>query len=300
MAFNTTSLLTRIRLKGRLSSSDADYTDANLLDLADQALVSHVYPLVKGTNGDYYLTHEDISLTSGRNNYPIPNRAYQNTIESIHHLNSDKTAKDYIEYGAYRDIDIGLSGTPVKHTIDDDEIHLFATPSVTGEYLRVRYFYTPSALVATTACMLITGGTDTGVLTGNAPSGWSTANSFDIVSGTSPFSLIHADLTASAVSAGVSVTFTLSDLDTNRLGTGVYYVTLADQTCFPMAPKELHHTLADLTACTVFSHIGDELWQAELTSTLAVLRNQVKSIVPRKHSENKPWVRRYSPLRCRV
>ena len=145
--------------------------------------------------------------------------------------------------------------------------------------------------------MLITGGVDTGVLTGVSLAGWTTALKYDIVAGESPFSIIHADLTATAVNAGTSITFTLSDLDTDRLGSGVYYVTLAGETCFPMIPKECHNVAFDMVIAKIRDETGDEGFKQKYQTNARKLAGLINAIVPRKETETRPNVNKGSLFR---
>jgi hypothetical protein len=142
--------------------------------------------------------------------------------------------------------------------------------------------------------MLITGGVATGVLTGSAPATWTTGLSYDIVSAKSPFSLLHADLTATAVVSATSITFSTDDIDTTRLATGTYYVCEAGETCFPMIPKSLHYTAADLVVARIRDEIGDEGFGQKIQVAEAILQKQIAAMFPRKQTHQKPSVNRNS------
>ena len=280
-----------------MPSDDETYTDAVILDMLDAVIHTEGVPSILGLKSDYWKTYEDIAVTANRTKYPIPTRSSLNRIFEVEYLNSDKTDKQTLEYKHQRDMDPSSTGEPYAHDLRDDCVLVYPKPSSTTGYIRIHYHYIPSNLVATTACMEITGGVDTGVLTGSAVTGWTTALSYDIVAAESPFSLIHAGLTASAVSAGVSITFTLTDLDTNRLGTGTYYVTQAKQTCFPMLPQSLHYTACDLVVARIREETGDEGFGQKMGMSSETLRKQTNAIFPRKETENKPSVHRKSLYR---
>lgn len=293
MSYDTTALLTRVRLYAGLSGDEANYTDAVLLDLCTRALAEEISPKILARNGDYYLTYKDIAVTVGRNKYPIPYRATLGKIHSVYLLSSAKTSDLLLPLTDQRLVGIQTSGSPNRHTIVDNSIVLNELPSVTG-YLRLYYPYTPSDLVATTACMVVTSRT-AGKLNGTPPAAWTTGDRFDVISGVTPFEMIHSYFTASSVATGV--TFTEADLDTDRLDDDcTFYVTLAGESCFPTIPRDLHFVLADLAACPVLHTMGDEGWKDRYATAHKSLDNLVNALIVRKETEHKPTINEFSFL----
>lgn len=294
MSFDTTALLSRWRLRSVLDGTETDWTDAIGLDLCDAVTSKKITPRILARNADYYVRYQDIAVTANRHKYPIPSRAYLGKIHSLYLLNSSKTQVDLLPYTDQRLIGLQNTGAPINHMITDNSIVLGTIPSTTG-YLRVYYPYRPSLLVATTAVMEVTSRT-AGKLNGTPPGAWSTNDTFDVISAGTPFELVNASLTASSVSGGV--TFTESDLDTDRIDDGgTYYVTLENQTCFPMMPQEFHWTLAELASCPVLEAVGDEGWRDREAKTNAELEDLVNACIMRKQTEHKPVITPFSTLR---
>jgi hypothetical protein len=296
MAYSTTNLLARIRTRSALSGQESQYGDAVLLDLSDQVLSEDITPLIRGNNEDYYITSKDLAVTAGRNKYPIPSRSAMGRIHSVYLLNSAKDSSSLLKYTDQRFYGVDTSGTPEGHTIEDNSLVLHPIPSEAG-YLRVYYEYVPSLLVATSACALITGGVETGILTGTMPGTWTTENKFDIVSAQSPFELVSSDLVASEVTAG-TITFSLADIDTLRMQDGgSYYVTKAGETCFPMIPSQMHYCLGDLVACHLLEMLGDEGFSSAHSTAHNRLVNLANSLITRKKTDQRLFYPQYSALR---
>jgi hypothetical protein len=297
MGYGSSDVIARVRRDARIDSSDVDYPAAAILDIMDSVIQKRIVPSILGLRADYWLTYADIAITADRQKYPIPDRASLGTIYSVQYLDDDKENKVELEWKWIEDMDPNSSGEPSSHYIQDDTVMVYPIPSSSEGYIRIWYHYEPSNLVEATDCMLITGGVATGVLTGDAPSAWTTALSYDIVSGTSPFALIHSDLTASAVVSGTSITFSTSDIDTTRLATGTYYVCEAGKTCFPMIPKSLHYTAADLVVAHIKDDTGDEGFAQKIQVAAADLQLQISAMFPRKQTHQKPSVNRNSLYR---
>lgn len=290
MAFTTTELLSRIRARGVLDGTEADYTDAVLLDLADQVIAEQMVPRILATNGDYYLVYRDIAITVGRYRYPIPHRSMFSKIHSVYLLDSTKSTETILYFVDRRNTRLGVSGTPQYHTINDNYLILHDSPTIAG-YLRIYFFYSPSVLVLPSSTMVVTG-RSAGKLLGTPPTGFSGGEGggnvpFDIVSASTPFELVSFDLTGTVAADGV--TFALSDLDLDRIDDGKsYIVTLAGQTSYPMMPRELHYVLADLVSCPVLHNQGDEGWSERYMDSQKKMIDVIAALFQRKQSETKP------------
>jgi hypothetical protein len=297
MGYGSSDVIARVRRDAHIDSSDVDYPAAVILDIMDSVIQKRIVPSILGLRADYWLTYADIAVTADRQKYPIPDRASLGTIYSVQYLDDNKENKVELEWKWVEDMDPDSSGEPSSHYIQDDTVLVYPIPSSSTGYIRIWYHYMPSNLVEATDCMLITGGVATGVLTGDAPSAWGGSDiplSYDIVSGKSPFALIHSDLTASAVVSGTSITFSPSDIDTTRLATGTYYVCLAGETCFPMCPKSLHYTAVDLVVAHIRDASGDEGFAQKIQLAAADLQLQISTMFPRKQTKQKPSVNRNS------
>jgi hypothetical protein len=267
-----------------------------LLDMLDSVIHTECVPSIINIQADYWLTYRDTAITSSRSRYPISSRSVMSSVVSVYRLNADKTDRTPLKLRYPIDTGINDSGDPFYHTFEDDSVVVSPIPATSDGYIRIYYTYLPSSLVSTSACMAITGGVSTGILTGSVPAGWTTALSYDIFSAESPFSIIHSDLTASSV-AGGSITFTLSDLDTVRLSSGSYYVGIAGTTCFPMLPASTHNLISDMVVAKVREEIGDEGFVQKYQLNSELLKRIIDSTVPRKKTETLPIINRSSLYR---
>ena len=261
--FDTTRLLAQINLKGALPTGR--FEDQELLDLASDALISLVAPMIVGSREEYYLQDEDQTVTANQGAYPIPYRALGMALREVKVIRGTEIVDLYrMDPEDVTDTSTGLSeGFYLK----GNNVVLYPTPDATGDTLRLTYFVRPSTLVPTTECAVIT------AIAGNTltcvpPSSWTTANSFDIVQGKSGFSLKGHDLTASAVNSGSLV---LAATAPATLAVGDY-VSLAGESCFPHIPVEAHQLLTHLTIVAALESMGDTEGQAKAEATAERLK----------------------------
>jgi hypothetical protein len=267
--FNTTRLVNMVKLKGDLP--DGRYEDSEILDLATDALVSEIAPLMVAAREEYYVRSKDFTVTAAQSDYLIPSRAVGGTLREVK-LISGTQIKD-LDRMDPEDIQTTASGTPNAFYIQGDNIVLYPTPSASGDTLRLTYFVRPSALVETTACAQITAINGTTV-TVAVPAGWTTANTFDIVRGESGFSLKGMDLAASAVN--------VSDMVLASVPTDVVvgdWVCLSGESCFPWIPADAHQLLVHLTVVACLEALGDQTNLQIAAARAEALKEALKAVL---------------------
>ena len=186
------------------------------------------------------------------------------------------------------------------HAFRDDQILLVPVPGSSNGIVRVQIEYRPGKLVLPAEAMQITGITPaTGVLTGNAPASWTTADKFDQMRVGSPHAQTAFGLTASAVTSGVSITFTPADLDFNRIAVGDY-VALEGESPIAQCHAAFYTALQWGTAAAILQQIGDHtngpLAQARFENALTEARHLIS---PRNKGEAEYIINRQGHIRSR-
>jgi hypothetical protein len=86
--FSVNDFLKRVRSKASIPNSDKRFNDEYLLDLAEEGIFLELYPIIMTTREQYFLDYKDMEPDSN-NRILIPNRAYNNKLYSLQHLNGD-------------------------------------------------------------------------------------------------------------------------------------------------------------------------------------------------------------------
>lgn len=263
MAFNTTRLLTQVNLKGALPTGR--FEDQEILDLASDALISLIAPMIVGSREEYYLQDNDQTITANQAAYPIPYRALGMSLREIKIIRGSEVLDIYrIDP---EDVETTDTGTPEAFYLKGNNVILYPTPDSTGDTLRLTYFMRPSTLVPVNECAVITA-INGNTLTCVAPTGWTTADTFDLVQGNSGFAVKGMDFSASAVNAGDMV---LSGTVPSTLAVGDY-VALSGESCFPHIPAEAHQLLVHLTVVACLESMGDTEGQSKAIATAEALK----------------------------
>lgn len=299
--FTTTELLSAVRMNARLSDYDPDWTTAQILLAADKMLQERFWPFMLSLRSDFGLAYLDHTITAAQQAYALPKRAYGSTLRRVLYVGA--TSSDVYELSnrpmGEHTLYAGETGSPEAYCIHDDKIMVLPTPASTTGTLRVYYERRPSQLIATSSAMQITAGVGTGVLTGAAPAAWTTGLSYDIIKNTSPFATINEGLTASAVSASTSITFTLADLDSTRLAVGDW-VTESGYSPIPQMPMELHSVLSEATASHILKTTGAYQASKALEQSAAVgMGSFQRAVSPRYRNAGRTVFNPNSPFRNR-
>lgn len=272
-------LITAVRITGRLSDNDVDYTSARLRqELTDALHQVFGRDIIQSKSGAWLKDYE-VTTTAGKTRYRIPYRACTGVGESVELDNS----------------------AIVNYRIVGDQVVFGSEPS-SGSTLSFAYYLRPSLLVQEQSAGLVSSVTvaTRQVVVNSLPTNRVTATPIasndllDIVhpNGWHELAIINASQTLS----GTTITFA-SGTDMSDVEVGDY-VRAADQTDWPCLPDDFHRVLADVTASRILRRRGyfqkADSVMAECETDLERFRDAVE---PRLKAASQKVVPRYGILR---
>ena len=261
----------------------ATLPDSDLLAFGDGQLRELIVPRIMACREDFFLDSKDFAITAAQQAYRVPPRALGRKLRDVRFIDATGKGGPALRLIPVEELDAyaGLTGVFAGGCgicLDGDVVKLVPTPSTTSGTLRMRYYRFPSTLVAASAGFVITGMEGTAV-TGNVPTSWTTADTFDLTMSNPGFDLLGKDLAAGTVTAGTSIV--LSATPSSELAIGDY-VTLAMQTAVPHLPMEWHGVLAQAIAVKACEALKDaqgmQFAQAKLDIALG---DALKLLAPR-------------------
>lgn len=249
MAFNSTRLIEQIKVKGCLP--EGRFTDQEILDCAYECLLSDIMPLLYSVREEFYVKKKTLAVTMNQEEYAIPSRAVGGAVREIKMVKGSGIQD--LGRVDLEDINTSQTGEPIAIFLLGNNFGLFPIPSATSGTLWIYYAIRPSRLVPVSECARITAiDTTTDTVTVTIPTGWTTADNFDLVKGTPHFDILALDLVAASVAGGL-IQFSAALPTTLVVGD---YVTLAEETCWPFLPPEAHVLLAQAAAAAALESIG--------------------------------------------
>ena len=243
MAYTTDDLLTQVRISCFLPSSQSTFTDAQILSLGDDEILSSFAPLLVSLNQNIYLESVTTPFVANQDRYVFNKYAMWNklrradrvvgtNIVELHHVEVD----ELMYYSQ--------AGTPRGYYLDNDSIIIVPVPASSTDSLRYWIYRRPGRMVVTSAAAKVQSiNYATGAVTYTAvpPSTFTATSTHDFYAGRPPFRRVGTEVTATALAANVQ-TFpaaSVAGLLPND------YVCVVEETVFPPLVAELHPFLQD-------------------------------------------------------
>ncbi len=256
--YTTADLLTSIRKKAFVPTSQATFTSADLLDIATEEMNNIVVPKISATREEVFVRRETYPLGSTDRSIEIPPRAAGLALREVT-LMIGTTEWNLPRMDLEDRVYNTNSGGNTGFYLQDHTLNFLGNQTGTAV---VYYLLRPGRLVETAKAGQITAiNTATNEVTvDNFPSDWTTATEFDFIYHKPGFSALGIDHTVGSLDSGTkTLTFDSLPVDENgevsiSLGN---WVCEADTSPVPQLPPEFFSYLAQSTAVQVLESVGD-------------------------------------------
>lgn len=328
MPNTTTELLEQIKLRSYQPDSGGDFTNAELLVLADGEIQSELFPALLDVRGDYRLQYLDVPLTAELAFYRLPYFAHGGRLADVKYLTEtpaaarasaaaatagvslDRTSAE--ELGHLTSLSSSQTGSrPYKFYPSGGRIGVWPVPTTTTGCIRLWFYRRPSRLVPVSEAGVVTAvSASNGTVTcgGGEPTtlSWG-SNTYELTSALGDGDTLwplYSDYDTAAVASDV-LTFVVgardgmpSDLAETGTGFGTLYVSQGGETPVPNLPELLHPVLAQRVAVKVLEATGDKA-QMQLAEAKAqrMQAQAFHTLQERIDGESKRAVRRSTTLR---
>lgn len=313
IAFNTTELVTTVKDRGLIPTTQALFDTAAFLRACTQEMWGEILCDLMRVRNQYLIGVEDQALVGNRSNYRMPNRAVGGKLEHVAILSGgkerqlDQITPQELQYLTAQSTASDV-GDPVKFYVENHEVVLWPTPGSTasGLSLRQKYAMRPNKLIPVTEAFQVAStsvvGSDTRLVGGTVPATFAIGTKCDVIAGKPGFQTLAMNITATdyITGAGGYVAFATSDIPTGSKAIttpSIDWVCLAEESPVPQIPVELHAVLAVFGLAAHLEAMGD--FQAADRARKIGLTRQEKALVllnPRvngqvKKAVNRNWFR---------
>ena len=284
--FTSEALLESVKRRASLPVSQVTFQDTDLLEMADEEVLTSLVPLILSANEDYLLATQDITL-DGSSAYRIPSRAIGAKLRSACFVTSSGEEVPVPRVQPERNPSLGFY-------IRAGYVVPVNTTGASYPTLRLRFYLRPAKLVPTDSVGVFSGvdlaaGTAT---LGLIPVGFETGGQYDIVKGVPPFDSLLLD--KAVTFSGSTATFPAALPDGVEAGD---LLCPAGQTNVVQLPAEWFHVLAQLVAAKCLEVLGDEKgYQAAAlkaeqmkAAALGLISNRVEGNVEVVIPTHSPW-----------
>lgn len=302
MSNTVDDLIESLKSRTFLPISQNTWNDSKLLVVMTEELRSYVVPQIMNVREDFFLEYLDTALESGRDLYPLVERAIGNSFKALSFREDNDDERQLRRTDVNSAFRFSSSSHEPSHFyMLGDSIRVFPKPSQSRGTIRQYFFRAQSELVKEADCGKITnistGATETVFTINKDISGEiSVGDKVDFQGANSP-RLLHAyDITVSAITAA-TVTVANADIEDGagqiRIAVGDY-VTPRFKTCVPQIPVEYDTLLVQKVALKVYESLNDmkkyQLAFSDLQRMEKDLFGLIKSRIetqPRKVKNNK-------------
>lgn len=305
---NTSEFLTRVRQATQLPTDDEDWTDAEILAEATQALYERFAQAIIVLRSGYWLHRVTQNLTAGQSMYRLPPRSVVQGLEKIEfsvdsgvrwkslNILTDVETRDYSNATALAE--------PQWFSLETDCVVLYPTPSAAFQ-LRLSYYLRPNVLVPTVTSGVVVGlNSATELIVSGNPTYLDPAGgTLDVIHTTGCNEVAIADFAYSSIVSFAFGTYKItfaSGTDTSRILAG-QVVRASDQTDQIPLPVELHQALVARTAAVILAAKGDNDKSDRLaTKSEGIIKRITDAAIPRIKSKPYTWKTRNTFLRRRA
>jgi len=305
MIYTTEDLITSIKTRGLLPSSQSTFQDSNLISLMNEEIMSSIVPDIITMREDFFLRSKDSTITAGISRYPMPDRAIGNVLKKVFLKDSLTNRKEVPRLNISDMIAFTSTGEVVGYLLEGDYVKIIPA-TATFPTMEMWYYERPSKLVETSLCAKITAissgsGTTTYTVNTDLTGSLSVGSQVDFLNSTSPLLLWCKDVVITAIT---STTISVSTTDVSNENGDIELPQVNDYICpqfstnIPMLPEEFHPIIVQLTVARCMEALGhmDKL-QAVNAKLSEMRKSAMDMIANRVDSEPSKIINRNSILR---
>ncbi len=285
MAITADALLTGVKRRITMPSSQALLTDTDILALADDVSRSIMVPVLKSLNQDYFVVKTTTDLVSLQKEYAIPSRAMGRALRELKLIDAGGNRSN-MSLITIEDEHLFVNfSIPKGFYFYGDKIAVVPTPSVSDYSLEVWWELPPSKLVPITSSALVSSISSTSVVVSSIPTGMINGSVVDFVQSVGGGAILAPDITITGLS-GTTISFASGDIP-DDLAVGDY-VSLAGYTSVINLPEEAYPLFESKTCVRCLKAVGDYDAAKDLNESDAALEERNLKMILEPRIEGEP------------
>ena len=301
-------LIASIKRRAMIPSNQKTFTNDDFLELLNEELDTSILPYLIEQHQEHLVDYIDIPVEDGRlvgntRRYTIPYRAIGNKLRDVAFVGTDQQIYELsrIELDDQADYQNSFAYTTrdVFYLQSDEVVIPSEFPQDRG-FIRMFYYLRPNKLVLTERTAKVTGIDQTNkiVTVDSFPDVFFTASKLDLIGAKTPNKTLAYDVSIVSFDSNTKK-ITLSNLPEN-LAVGDY-VSLAEETCVPQIPTEMHPILAQAAAIYCLEALNDESAKMNAMVKLKAMKDGVMNLIEnRVEGAPQKFNNRHSPLQDSV
>lgn len=287
MGYTTADILTSVKKRGVIPTSQKTFSDDDFVRFMDEELRLQIVPMLIRLRENYFVDVYDQSVVAGQDTYDLPPRAIGMKVKNVYYVDDQgrpfELARIDIDDIPYlQNSSTETVGEPRYFYFKDNYVILLPVPNNSTGTIRQYYYLRRNELIQTTACGQITASASGDLTLNNVPTSFTTAQVYDIVKGTPGFQTLASDLTASAVTTS-DITFSVGDVP-SAVAVGDY-VCLAQQSPIPQIPYDIFPLLSQRALVRALRGISDTVGADKAEADMKSLQDATEHLLSDRADE---------------
>lgn len=263
--FDSDTLIESIKRTAKIPDSQAEFTDQDLLDIANEELSTNLIAKILSKKETYYTINRDVPVTSDKTKYKLPSRSIGSKIEWVGFYSEGSSNSpeelNMISYDQLVEINSNNYRTCNQRFYFENESVVIDTQNGTldFDYLRFRFNIQPNKLVLSERVSIITGIDPTGgtITVDSVPGNFASTSKIDFICSEAPNNILDYDIEIVDLSTNAGYFQVDPDDIPEQLEIGDR-ICLAGESDVIYAPTEFHPILANMVALRVLESNGDD------------------------------------------
>lgn len=306
MAITSAQLITGIKRRIIMPTSQSLFTAADILAFCDDIISSYIVSMLESVNQEYFVYKTDITLVAGQTEYSIPYRALGRALRELKMRDTSGNIAnmpliDLENTQLY--FNTAFTGLTCGFYFRSDKIHI--VPEVPDQltenlYMEAWYRLPPSKLIEVTAAAQVASINGADVTVTSVPSGFAAGALIDFVQGKSGNSIYDMDIAITNISGSI-ITFSSADDVPSELEAGDYISPAGYSPVVNFVPNECYSYLEALVAHRALTSQSDFDGADRLERDIAMQKEMLgKMLEPRIDGEPTIIVNPYSLARGNI
>jgi len=279
MDYTSTGLVSQIKRRALIPTSQNLFTTNDLIEILNEELQNRIIPYIMSVREDYYLTYDEFVCDGTTTEYDIPTKAIGNKINQItlYTSNTDDSYFGKIPRLTAGQIDDVFGG----YYLESNKIKMYPSAINSGS-LRIYYYRRPSEIVATTRVSpinLVT--TNTSITVQALPNGLTQGTEIDIVSKNQPWDT-RKETIAGSINGNVIDLSNTTDISVGD------YVCFRNESPFAQIPQDTIPLLIQAVVARIMEYMGDPNGMQAAMVTYAQMESDNRALLsPRVDAQPK-------------
>lgn len=252
--YTTTQMLTTLKKRAMVPSSQDTYQDSDLLSVLDDTIIDYVVPLIMDNREEFFVEKADTSIGSD-SSFDIPVRAMGIVLRDILRVTSGGDVYSIARLEP-EDLEYYNNASSYQKNVfylENDKVYLLGSYN-DSDSIRLKYYRRPNNLVAESACAKVSSVVGNVVSCESVPSTWTTADTFDVIKGSPHFRSLGDEQSATDVDTTAdTITFTSAP---SGIEAGDW-ICLTGTAPVAQIPYDAYSLLIEKASHTILTDLGD-------------------------------------------